>query len=311
MISEAVGPPSNKQERMLPNLPQSQLAAALHQLDKRIERALQMLPSIYGSASIHDPFRGLHINPDDVATLLSHAPGAPLFNQGDEIFDHTGSENLNEDSSRLGWLARAFNLSTFDLDVVLIVLAPEIDLRYERLYAYLQDDVTRRRPSVDLALNLLCTTFEDKLAHRAHFTGQAPLLKQGILHLVHDQSHSEASLLAQYLKLDGLIVQFLLGDPGLDHRLHDFCELFQPSTSLQKLPYPEDFKRAILALLAQSLESGYPLHLFFQGPAGSGRRRLAEALAWETKRPLLLADLRRTSETALPPGLVPGCHPLP
>ena len=38
----------------------------------------------------------------------------------------------------------------------MIALAPEIDLRYERLYAYLHDDVSRRHPSVDLALNLDC-----------------------------------------------------------------------------------------------------------------------------------------------------------
>ena len=31
----------------------------------------------------------------------------------------------------------AYDLSQFDLDVLLIALAPELDLRYERLYAYL------------------------------------------------------------------------------------------------------------------------------------------------------------------------------
>ena len=41
---------------------------------------------------------------------------------------------------------------------LLIALAPEIDPRYERLYAYLQDDVTRKRPSIDLTLNLLPAT---------------------------------------------------------------------------------------------------------------------------------------------------------
>jgi hypothetical protein len=72
-------------------------------------------------------------------------------------------------------LARAFQLSSFDLDVILVALAPEVDLRYERLYAYLQDDVTRRRPSIDLAFNLLCTSPEDKLARRAHLAAAAPL----------------------------------------------------------------------------------------------------------------------------------------
>ena len=52
------------------------------------------------------------------------------------------------ESSRFPWLQKAFGLDTIDLDIVLIALAPEVDLRYERLFAYLQDDVTRRRPTV-------------------------------------------------------------------------------------------------------------------------------------------------------------------
>ena len=47
-----------------------------------------------------------------------------------------------------------FGLDACDLDVILIALTRELDLRYKRLYAYLHDDVTRRRPSVDLALTL-------------------------------------------------------------------------------------------------------------------------------------------------------------
>ena len=58
------------------------------------------------------------------------------------------------EGSPLSWLAQTFDLSSFDLDVILITLAPELDRRYERLYAYLQDNVSFRRPSVDLALNL-------------------------------------------------------------------------------------------------------------------------------------------------------------
>ncbi|UCH97704.1 MAG: hypothetical protein JSV88_12875, partial [Candidatus Aminicenantes bacterium] len=39
-------------------------------------------------------------------------------------------------------LAGIFQLTPFELDIVLICLAPELDIKYEKLYAYLQDDVT-------------------------------------------------------------------------------------------------------------------------------------------------------------------------
>jgi hypothetical protein len=60
-------------------------------------------------------------------------------------------------------LQELFQLSPLDLDVLLICLAPELDLKYEKLYAYLQDDVTKKRPSVDLCLTLLCPSLMAKL----------------------------------------------------------------------------------------------------------------------------------------------------
>ena len=90
----------------------------------------------------------------------------------------------------------------------MIALAPELDLRYERLYAYLQDDVTRKRPSVDLALNLLCPSAAVKLARRVHFAPDAPLIRHNLLHLIPDPNHVQPPLLAHSLKLDEQIVRF-------------------------------------------------------------------------------------------------------
>jgi|RhiMetdeSRZDD1v2_1073273.scaffolds.fasta_scaffold1065608_2 winged helix domain-containing protein len=33
----------------------------------------------------------------------------------------------------------------------------ELRRKYDTLYAYLQDDITRKRPSVDLVLDILCS----------------------------------------------------------------------------------------------------------------------------------------------------------
>ncbi|MBY8854266.1 ATP-binding protein, partial [Saccharothrix sp. MB29] len=55
---------------------------------------------------------------------------------------------------RLLRLARRFDLAPVDVEFLLIALAPDVDARFERLYAYLNDDVTRRRAVVGLALEL-------------------------------------------------------------------------------------------------------------------------------------------------------------
>ena len=45
-----------------------------------------------------------------------------------------------------GWPA-ASTSTPLDVDVLLVALAPDIDAAFERLYGYLNDDVTRRRAS--------------------------------------------------------------------------------------------------------------------------------------------------------------------
>src|SRR5918911_359397 len=55
----------------------------------------------------------------------------------------------------LARLSRLFRLTAFEEQCVLICLAPELDRKYEKVYAYLQDDVMRKKPSVDLAMSLV------------------------------------------------------------------------------------------------------------------------------------------------------------
>lgn len=105
---------------------------------------------------------------------------------------------------RLDELARLFQLSELEVGILLLCLAPELDLRYERLYAYLQDNVTHKRPTVELALTLLCasfeasfeTGFEAKLAGRRAFLPGSPLVRQGLIHVLADPTDPKAHRLS-------------------------------------------------------------------------------------------------------------------
>ncbi|MEI7773058.1 MAG: hypothetical protein WCI67_23920, partial [Chloroflexales bacterium] len=117
----------------------------------------------------------------------------------------------------LARLGRLFGLAPFELDVLLICLAPELERKYDRLYAYLQDDITRKKPSVDLALTLLCDLPAQRWQARGAFAAQAPLFRYGLLQASDDpQSPSGSSDLARFLKLDPRIAGFLLGDDRID-----------------------------------------------------------------------------------------------
>ncbi len=266
------------------------LWAALRRLDSLLEGAIATAESIFGPAAAHDPFRGLHISLEEVTSSLQRAPGLPLFGATAQV---NGEEPSGETSQRLAWLARAYALSPFELDAILVCLAPELDLRYERLYAYLQDDVTKKRPSVDLVLSLLSVDSDDRLAKRRHFAPNAPLIYHRLLHLAADPSQVEPPLLSHTLKTDERIVDFLLGSDEIDSRLAPCVSYVVPDAALENLWLPAEVGRRLALLIEgqQAQEEG--LLFYFQGPYGVGKQSTAEALCRKLGLGLLVVDGER------------------
>ncbi|GGL04322.1 AAA family ATPase [Streptomyces flaveus] len=266
------------------------LSAALGRLDVLLAAAIDLAEQAYGTTAASDPFRGLHIDLAEVERLLARPPGQPLLTVDADAHPRPGFTG-----TRMGSLQERFGLSGFDLDVVVIALAPELDLRYERLYAYLQDDATKRRPTVDLVLNLLCSTPEEKVRRRDRLTGDAPLLRNKVVRLIPDtgaEAHG-TPLLAHTVALDAQIVTFLTGGAGPDSRLAEFTSLLDP-TAFQNELAPE--LRQLTEALTEAAGKQVPLRVHLQGLPGSGHRQVAELAALGAGRPLLAADLTLTGQ---------------
>jgi SpoVK/Ycf46/Vps4 family AAA+-type ATPase len=276
----------------------SNLLAALQRLDRLLEKAITSAQAVYGPQAAIDPFRGLHISQEEVEQLLTRLPGTPTLYVAEESLTDTQLET-GRDIEPLSWLAKELDLSSFDLDVIVIALAPELDLRYERLYAYLQDDVSRKRPGVDLALNLLCPTMEARLMRRSHFGSQAPLIQHSLLHLLPDPHQTQPPLLSHYLKLDEQVIHLLLSQKSLDPTLSPFCQLVQPATTLNELVLNREVWHVLTTLLVQAREGRKPLRLYFHGPHGTGKRSIAEALSGLLNMPLMVMNLLAASKTRM------------
>jgi hypothetical protein len=276
----------------------SDLALMLGRLDALLARALAAAPQVLGSDAGDDRFRGLYVGRQEAERLLGRAPGEPLFAAALSPQPDAGGGT----GARLAWLAAHFGLTPFDLDLILLALAPEADLRYERLYAYLQDHVGRRRPGVDLALNLLCATADEKIARRAHFTPEAPLIRHGLLHLVPDPELEQPPLLAHALKLDEQATNMLLGLIQIDPRLAPFTSLVDPAAVAAPAGLPEAQQERLCALARRAAGDTRSLQLYFQGPCGCGQLESAAAVARALGGPLLRVDLRgalaRAGDTA-------------
>ena len=259
------------------------LLPVLQWLDKRLSQAIASL-QVEEEGSNATPYPGLIQPPPE---LLQHwlvrKPEDPTFDSQNSVAVETIALR---DGSVLDWLRQTFELSVVDLVIVAIALAPDLDRQYERLYAYLQDDVRCKRPTVDLVLSLLCSSTPDKLGYRTHFATDAPLLQQELLHLVADTPRNKTTLLVQELHLDEQVVNLLLGQPGLDRQLKPFCSLVQTANGAVL-----SNEQALLSLVSERWEADRSLRLYFQGADRIGKQLRAEAIAATLQVPLLVADL--------------------
>ncbi|MEH2395775.1 MAG: ATP-binding protein [Nostoc sp.] len=267
-----------------------QLLLVLQHLDRRLETAVAAVEAAYGTEANNGLYRGLQIDAAEVGQLIEQAPGNSVLYS--EQLQNLPSDAV-EAGSPLAWLQDCFGLSSFDLNIIAVALAPELDRRYERLYAYLQDDVRAKRPTVDLSLNLLCASSLEKLMRRTHFAAESPLIRHGLLHLIPDPNQAEPSLLAHIIKLDPQVVRLLLEEQGLDRRLVSVCQLISPQIQFQELPISVSIQQALLTLIQADWQTNRSLKLYFHGIDRAGKRQVAEAMASVLKIPLLTVKLAK------------------
>lgn len=190
---------------------------------------------------------------------------------------------------RLQKLSELFNLEQFEIDILLICLAPELDLRYEKLYSYLQNDVTKKRPTVDLVIRLLFNSIEEKFKARKYFSQTAPLIKNRLISFTGDE---QLPLLSKSLKIDETVINFLLGTDGIDRRIRNFITLLEPKNSINDIISAEDQKNALMEIARLFSEKGDHMIFFFRGPYGTGKKTIAQTINHQLGTHMLVADSR-------------------
>src|SRR5258705_8648337 len=128
---------------------QAPMVAALGRLSQILGAAVVSARELFGQDSASDPFNGLYITPVHAERALEAATAGPIV-WADPAAVRPGWTEICRHDPRWHWLRTAYGLSEFELDVVLVALAPEVDLRYEKVFGYLQDDVGQRLPTVAL-----------------------------------------------------------------------------------------------------------------------------------------------------------------
>lgn len=248
-----------------------------------------------------DNFRDLYISEDEVNAILQtplcelksdHCSGLEL----EHIETITREINQKKNYSmkkgkelRLHKLTNLFNLQQFEVDVLLICLAPELDLRYGKLYSYLQNDMTKKWPQVDMVINLLIPSTEERLIGREYFSLDAPLIKHHLINLSDNGQQDRAPLILKYIKVDERIIDYLMASDEPDFRIRNFCTLIKPKKIFDDLVLPDEIKNRFIEF-AKLHGQNKATMFFFQGPYGTGKKTIAEAFCNELGNALLVVD---------------------
>jgi hypothetical protein len=182
--------------------PAGALVARLGVLRERV--ALVVEQRSVDDPTAADPLRGLYLSEEAVRHLLRPVPPVRL----------APPDPVEQPYDRLGELSARLGLTELDAMLLLIALAPDLDRTFEPLYGYLNDDVSRRRATVALALDLVGVPVHSP-AGRARFQPSAPLSALGLLTV----EEPERPFLSRSLRVPDRLAAHLLGDDTPDGAL--------------------------------------------------------------------------------------------
>ena len=238
-----------------------------------------------------DPFRGLYLSDEHIDLILTAGVASRVIDWG----DGEALRSLEEEAAlveataveagggtiRLRALARRAGLDPLDTDLLLVALAPDLDARFERLYGYLNDDVTRRRASVALALEMAGSSPWSAEA-RSRLSAEGPLVASGLV-VVEEE---DRPFLSRSLRVPDRVAAHLLGDDRPDPAVSDLIAAPVADRSPALAGRPQALAGRLAALITEGV------HLFhLRERAGASAAAVAAAALAGAGRPAVVVDL--------------------
>lgn len=257
-----------------------------------------------------DVFKTVYITDDEIDQLLEDTsnPKPVDYSQLEAIeaaviADRAEIDRRKEVSLKQGvylslpQLTNLFRLTASEEQIVMICFAPEFELRYERIYAYLQDDISRRRVSVDLIMRLLCSSVDERVQFQTFFSPQSILFSSHILRF-HDGEQQH--LPARTIKLDDQISNFLLGVDSTDNELATCTRIFNPEHVKSGLNSSDERQSRLIDITVNHFRTNNPplskLIFHVHGREGLGKKSLAAAICAQLRVLLLVVDVTELLE---------------
>lgn len=179
-------------------------------------------------------------------------------------------------------LSQTLALSAFEQEALLLCAAVELDRSYERIYAYILDDLNRRYPCIELLCWLTAGTIEERCARRQSLGHYGKLRRTGAL-LAFGEPATE---LRQELRLAPGLLAYLTGAAA------DVTSLFRDPADVElpaqfnALDLPAEIDPALIERSGHALREQRVAALGIWGTRHGGQNEVATAIAVAAELPL-------------------------
>ena len=268
---------------------QTSLARVGHLIETAVGR-------MRNAAHPQEALRGLVISDDEIDTMLGDDPLQGLW-ASDAYDPQLHLPAPDSDDEPFLQLVERFDLDIIEAYIILLCLAPDVDRRYERMYGYLQDNVTEPFPTVNLLMNLLGASVPQRFTVRDRLQTHAPLVKYRLVDVAPNPNNARAGFLAWQVRIASHITDFLLGQGTIDAQI-------KPYVRHVTAPEPAIVEQASYEALRACLPD-MPM-VFLDGALHDEKTLLAHVVCQEQGIPLIELTLPAPDTSALP--LNDLCH---
>lgn len=191
----------------------------------------------------------------------------------------------------MNYLQKVFQLTPFEEWCILLCLAFELDRKYEKLFAFIQDDMNKKYVTIDLLLQLFCKTKEERWEAKKYFLPHEKLMKY---FFVSDEDQNISSSLSRKLKLDERIVYFLLEIELTDSSLFEIGEVIYPNEPLPPLQVHKSFLDKLQHYVNNSSKKT-KLAFLLRGKQGVGKKLQVKSFCKHFYYSLILINMKDLS----------------
>ncbi len=266
------------------------LLSELLWLDVVIENEMQRMHATPAPDSALETFRGMFMTASEAKALLDAE--LPLLRMDEE--QDTLLRNLDqaiayrlaasaEQGSVMPFLRlrKLFGLSDLEHKLLIVAVAPHLNRKYLKLYAYLQDDMTCQHATIELMLRLCCRSESERRIALDKLIGATSQLRMFWSKRPNGSASHGASILSAPIQLDERMLHYIMGWEWRYEGALSHIRLYSLASELPPILIDQGLQSRIAGQTAQAGGTASQVWML-HGPAGSGKTLHARhaAAAW-------------------------------